>query len=222
MQGNRLFALLQNWTAQLPAEVDFDKLPVPFRTVATDLGSGQPVVFDHGSLPTAIRASVAVPGLFAPIRVGGRTLVDGGLVSNLPVQLARDMGADVVIAVNVGSPLEDPASLNSPADVTQQMVTILMNQNVATQKGLLHGSDVLLEPQLGDLSFTDFACQRRRPAGWLATASQRRRRWRWRPKPGRPIWTRATARPNCRRWRASMASTSTRTATFPPAMCANT
>lgn len=176
VQGNRLFALLQNWTAQLPAEVDFDKLPVPFRTVATDLGSGQPVVFDHGSLPTAIRASVAVPGLFAPIQVGGRTLVDGGLVSNLPVQLARDMGADVVIAVNVGSPLEDPASLNSPADVTQQMVTILMNQNVATQKGLLHGSDVLLEPQLGDLSFTDFSrANDGVQTGWLATqgASQR-------------------------------------------------
>lgn len=156
-QGNRLLALLQNWTAQVPAGAAFDKLPTPFRTIATDLGTGAPVVLDHGSLPRAIRASVAVPGLFAPIKVNGRTLVDGGLVSNLPVQLARDMGADVVIAVNIASPLDDPASLDSPAAVTQQMVTILTNQNVSTQKALLRPGDVLIEPQLGDLSFSDFS-----------------------------------------------------------------
>lgn len=157
VQGNRLLALLQNWTAQLPADASFDKLPTPFRTIATDLGTGKPVILDHGSLPRAIRASVAVPGLFAPIDVGGRVLVDGGLVSNLPVQLARDMGADVIIAVNVGSPLDDPATLDSPAAVTQQMVTILMNQNVDAQKARLKPGDVLIEPQLGDLSFTDFS-----------------------------------------------------------------
>lgn len=157
VQGNRLLALLQNWTVQVPAEASFDKLPTPFRTIATDLGTGAPVVLDHGSLPRAIRASVAVPGLFAPIKVNGRTLVDGGLVSNLPVQLARDMGADVVIAVNIASPLDDPDSLDSPAAVTQQMVTILMNQNVGAQKGQLRRGDVLIEPQLGDLSFTDFS-----------------------------------------------------------------
>ncbi len=157
VQGNRLLALLQNLTPHLPADDAFDKLPTPFRTIATDLGTGAPVVLDHGSLPRAIRASVAVPGLFAPIKVNGRVLVDGGLVSNLPVQLARDMGADVIIAVNIASPLDDPESLDSPAAVTQQMVTILTNQNVATQKALLKPGDVLIEPQLGDLSFTDFS-----------------------------------------------------------------
>lgn len=157
VQGNRLLALLQNWTAQLPADIAFDQLPIPFRTVATDLGSGSPVVLDHGSLPMAIRASVAVPGLFSPIKMDGRVLVDGGLVSNLPVQMARDMGADVVIAVNIGTPLDDPEALASPAAVTQQMVTILMNQNIAAQKALLRPNDILLEPQLGDLSFTDFS-----------------------------------------------------------------
>ncbi|MGO4332832.1 patatin-like phospholipase family protein [Cupriavidus sp. M-11] len=157
VQGNRLLALLQNWTAQLPADASFDKLPTPFRTIATDLGTGKPVILEHGSLPRAIRASVAVPGLFAPIKVNGRVLVDGGLVSNLPVQLARDMGADVVIAVNIGSQLDDPANLDSPAAVTQQMVTILTNQNVDAQKARLRPGDVLIEPQLGDLSFTDFS-----------------------------------------------------------------
>ncbi|AQV97699.1 patatin [Cupriavidus necator] len=157
VQGNRLLALLQNWTGQFPANISFDQLPIPFRAVATDLGNGEPVVLARGSLPLAIRASVAVPGLFAPVKVGGRTLVDGGLVSNLPVQLARDMGADIIIAVNIASPLDDPATLASPAAVTQQMITILTNQNVAAQKALLGARDILLEPQLGQLSFTDFS-----------------------------------------------------------------
>ncbi|GMG89055.1 patatin-like phospholipase family protein [Cupriavidus metallidurans] len=161
VQGNRLLALLQDWTAPWPGDIDFDKLPIPFRTIATDLSSGAPVVLEKGSLPRAIRASAAVPGLFAPFKVDGRTLVDGGLVSNLPVQMARDMGADIVIAVNVASPLDDPSNLDSPAAVTQQMVTILMNQNLAAQKALLGQRDVLLEPDLGDLSFTDFSNARR-------------------------------------------------------------
>lgn len=157
VQGNKLLTLLQDWTSAWPGDVDFNHLPIPFRTIATDLGTGAPVVLEHGSLPRAIRASVAVPGLFAPLKVDNRTLVDGGLVSNLPVQMARDMGADIIIAVNVASPLDDPATLDSPAAVTQQMVTILTNQNVAAQKALLGPRDILLEPDLGALSFTDFS-----------------------------------------------------------------
>ncbi|CAJ0784994.1 Outer membrane protein assembly factor BamA [Ralstonia psammae] len=157
VQGNRLLALLKNWTAQWPDNIEFSRLPIPFKAMATDLATGDGVILDHGSLPLAMRASMAVPGLFAPIEVGGRTLVDGGLVSNLPVQLARDMGADIIIAVNIGSDLQRPEDLASPAAVTQQMITILVGQNVRAQKALLRGKDVLIEPQLSDLSFTDFA-----------------------------------------------------------------
>jgi len=157
VQGNRLLALLKNWTAQWPDNIDFSRLPIPFKAMATDLATGDGVILDHGSLPLAMRASMAVPGLFAPFEVGGRTLVDGGLVSNLPVQLARDMGADIIIAVNIGSDLERPEDLASPAAVTQQMITILVGQNVRAQKALLRGQDVLIEPQLSELSFTDFA-----------------------------------------------------------------
>ncbi len=157
VQGNRLLALLKIWTAQWPDNIDFAHLPIPFRAMATDLATGDGVVLDHGSLALAMRASMAVPGLFAPIEVDGRTLVDGGLVSNLPVQLARDMGVDIVIAVNIGSDLQRPDALASPAAVTEQMITILVGQNVRAQKALLHRSDVLLEPRLTDLSFTDFA-----------------------------------------------------------------
>ncbi|WP_343659742.1 patatin-like phospholipase family protein [Ralstonia sp.] len=157
VQGNRLLALLKNWTAQWPDNIAFSQLPIPFKAMATDLATGDGVILDHGSLPLAMRASMAVPGLFAPIEVGGRTLVDGGLVSNLPVQLARDMGADIIIAVNIGSDLQRPEDLASPAAVTQQMITILVGQNVRAQKALLRGKDVLIEPQLSELSFTDFA-----------------------------------------------------------------
>lgn len=157
VQGNNLLTLLQNWTAQLPANIDFAKLPIPFRAVATDLSLGTKVEMSEGSLPRAMRASMAVPGLFAPFRVGERILVDGGLVSNLPVQTAREMGADVIIAVNIATPLQEASQLQSPASVAQQMVGILIQQNVQTQKALLGKGDILIEPQLTGISLTDFA-----------------------------------------------------------------
>ncbi|WDZ98236.1 patatin-like phospholipase family protein [Herbaspirillum sp. WKF16] len=176
VQGNSLLALLQNWTAQLPANIDFARLPIPFRAVATDLSEGSEVVLDQGSLPRAMRASMAVPGLFAPFRIGARTLVDGGLVSNLPVQTARDMGADVVIAVNIATPLQDAAQLQSPTAVAQQMVGILIQQNVKAQKVLLGSGDVLIEPELGGISFTDFARGKDGVnAGWEAAQRQNER-----------------------------------------------
>ncbi|MDP5009062.1 MAG: patatin-like phospholipase family protein, partial [Glaciimonas sp.] len=157
VQGNRLLALLQNWTPQLPGNIQFDNLPIPFRAVATDLSTGEEVILTHGSLPRAIRASMAVPGLFAPFDLNNRTLVDGGLVSNLPVQLVREMGADIIIAVNISSPLQNAADIDSPAAVAQQMITILLRQNVRAQKALLKESDILIEPDLGNMSITDFA-----------------------------------------------------------------
>jgi NTE family protein len=157
VQGNRLQALLQDWTSAVPGNVSFDRLPIPYRAIATDLRTGQKVVLDHGSLPQAIRASMALPGLFAPADVDGRTLVDGGIVSNLPIETARDMGANVVIAVDIGSPLRPLDALASPADVMQQMIGILIHQNVTRQREQLQAGDVLIEPALGSLSFTDFA-----------------------------------------------------------------
>ncbi|WP_245200113.1 patatin-like phospholipase family protein [Herbaspirillum sp. LeCh32-8] len=173
VQGNNLLTLLQNWTARLPANIDFSRLPIPFRAVATDLSLGTKVEMTEGSLPRAMRASMAVPGLFAPFRVGSRTLVDGGLVSNLPVQTAREMGADVIIAVNIATPLQDAAALQSPTAVAQQMVGILIQQNVQAQKALLGSGDVLIEPQLEGVSFTDFARGKDGiNAGWDAAQRQ--------------------------------------------------
>ncbi|WP_321798736.1 patatin-like phospholipase family protein [Caballeronia sp. J97] len=156
VRANSFLALLQEWTASVPPNHSFDQLPLPFRAVATDLEHGNRVVLDHGSLPIAIRASMAAPGLFSPIEVNGRSLIDGGIVDNLPVDVARELGADIVIAVNISTPLRTRENIKSPADVAQQMIGILIGQNVKAAKSELGPRDILISPDLGDIRFTDF------------------------------------------------------------------
>ena len=134
----------------------FDDLPIPFRAVATDLVTGKPVVLSQGELAGAMRASMSVPGAIEPVRVDGRLLVDGGLTDNLPVDVARAMGADIVIAVNLGTPLLKAEALTSVLGVTDQMVNILTEQNVQASLASLKPTDVLVLPQLGDFSAADF------------------------------------------------------------------
>ncbi|MGE5170747.1 MAG: patatin-like phospholipase family protein [Rudaea sp.] len=134
----------------------FDELPVPFRAVATDLETGKAVVFAEGEMPNVMRASMSIPGAIAPAEVGGQLLVDGMLVDNLPVDVARAMGAEIIIAVNVGTPLARRDKIKSLIGVTGQMVSILTEQNVRAALASLTASDVLIEPQLGDFSATDF------------------------------------------------------------------
>ncbi|MFZ6691975.1 patatin-like phospholipase family protein [Undibacterium sp. SXout20W] len=157
VQASQFQELIQNWTAHLPPDISFDQLPIPFRAVATDLESGQMVIFEKGSLHKAIRASMAAPGVFAPTEIDGRLLSDGGLVRNLPVDIARSMGADIIIAVNIGTPLLPRDKLQSLFNVSQQMVNILTEQNVQAQKALLKPGDILIEPDLGTIGFMDFA-----------------------------------------------------------------
>ena len=134
--------------------------PVPFAAVATDLKTGQRVDLQEAPLFAAIRASLSVPGLFPPFRYDGRSLVDGGLVRNLPVDLARALGADVVIAVNLGTPLADEAGVGDALGATQQMLNILTERNVRRSLRELRPQDVLIEPQLGAASFVDFKAAR--------------------------------------------------------------
>ncbi|MFC0351299.1 patatin-like phospholipase family protein [Undibacterium danionis] len=157
VQATQFLELFHNWTAHLKSDVAFDDLPIPFRAVATNLESGKMVVFDKGPLHLAIRASMAAPGVFSPVELDGKLLVDGGLVRNLPVDIARNMGADVIIAVNIGTPLLPRSNLSSLINVSQQMVNILTEQNVEQQKALLTSKDILIEPNLGNVSFMDFA-----------------------------------------------------------------
>jgi NTE family protein len=134
----------------------FDDLPIPFRAVATDLVTGKPVVFSEGEVVRAMRASMSVPGAVAPVEIDGRLLVDGGLVDNLPVDVARTMGADVVIAVNLGTPLMKRDQLGSIFGVVGQMIGILTEQNVQASLASLKPTDILILPELGDYSAANF------------------------------------------------------------------
>ena len=134
----------------------FDHLPIPFRAIATDIGNGQMVVLDKGSLAMSMRASMSVPGVFAPQKLDGRLLVDGGLVRNLGVDVARGMGADIVIAVNLGSGLLKPDEVQSIFSVAEQTLAILTEQNVQRSLAELKPTNILIEPALGDFSSSDF------------------------------------------------------------------
>jgi NTE family protein len=134
----------------------FDELAIPFRAVATDLVTGKAVVFSEGELANVMRASMSVPGAVAPAEFGGMMLVDGMLTSNLPVQTARAMGADVVIAVNVGTPLLKREKLTGILGVSSQVLSILTEQNVQASIDSLKSTDILISPDLGDYSTGDF------------------------------------------------------------------
>lgn len=135
---------------------NFDHLPIPYRAVATDLVTGKAVVLKEGELSVAMRASMSVPGAIQPVRLGNTQLVDGGLTNNLPVDVARAMGADIVIAVNLGTPLLRPDQLNSILGVTGQMISILTEQNVQASLASLKATDILILPHLDDFSAADF------------------------------------------------------------------
>jgi NTE family protein len=138
-------------------ERQIQDLPLPIALIATDIGTGQKVVFREGSLTQAMRASMSVPGLLAPLEYEGRKLVDGGLVDNVPIGVARSLcDADVVIAVNVGSPLLKPEEVSSLLSVSAQMVNILTEQNVAQSLATLKPGDIYIKPDLEGISAADF------------------------------------------------------------------
>ncbi|HKO68188.1 MAG TPA: patatin-like phospholipase family protein [Burkholderiaceae bacterium] len=141
---------------QVTSARSFDELPIPFRAIATDIGTGEMVVLKEGSVVQAIRASMSVPGAVAPVEVGRRQLVDGGLVRNLPVDIARSMGAEIIIAVNLGTPLLKPEQITSALTVSVQMLNILTEQNVGRSLAELTARDILILPELGDYSAADF------------------------------------------------------------------
>src|SRR5690606_17629455 len=124
IQGQKLEQVLRSAALPVAAIQQFDRLPIPFRAVATDLETGEAVIMDSGDLVTAMRASMSAPGVFAPAERDNRLLVDGGLVENLPVEIARAMGVDVLVVVDVSFPLYDSKDLTSPIEITNQAFAI--------------------------------------------------------------------------------------------------
>jgi len=139
-------------------ERTIESLPLPLSIVATDIGTGERVVFRSGELAAAMRASMSVPAVLAPVAYKGRYLVDGGLVDNLPVLEARERcQADVIIAVDVGSPLLQPQQVQSLASVSLQMINILTEQNAQASRARLGPRDIYIQPDLKGITAADFA-----------------------------------------------------------------
>lgn len=143
--GQRITQLLTRLTWHVHPTDDFRRLPLPFVAVATDLETGEPVPLERGSLPLALRASLAIPSLFTPVRLQGRHLVDGGVSRNLPAEDVRRLGADVVICSDVTEPLEPADSLGTFLDVLTQTVSFRTVREVERQRAQC---DVLIRPEL--------------------------------------------------------------------------
>ncbi len=155
--GHNVELTLRSATLPVAHIRSFEELPTPYVAVATDLVTGGMVVLDRGDLSTAMRASMSIPGAFSPVEVAGSVLVDGGLVRNLPVDVVRAMGADVVIAVDLTPPLYDAEELESAIEVSTQTFRISTLQNTVPQReALVSGRDVLLRPDVADVPITEF------------------------------------------------------------------
>ena len=156
-EGQRLAVALRRALLPSAGIADFDALPIRFRAVGTDLETGEAVVMDRGDLVNAVRASMAVPGVFAPVSYGERSLIDGGVAMNLPVEIAQAMGAERIIAVDISAPLKTREQLRDPLSIADQMVTALMLKETMRQRACLGADDVLIVPELGELGSADFA-----------------------------------------------------------------
>lgn len=157
VQGHSLHLLLKDLMAGASLIDDFNQLPIPFRSVATDLEKAETVAIGQGDIATAVQASMAIPGVFSPVEIDGRLLIDGGVTQNLPISVVRAMGADVVIAVDIGTPLTSRENLQSVVAILDQLTNVLTQDNVREQKATLASGDVFIQPDLGEHTATDFA-----------------------------------------------------------------
>jgi NTE family protein len=135
---------------------DIQTLPIPFRAVAADITTGEAVVLDKGSLSRAMRASMSIPGAMAPVEIGGRLLVDGGIANNLPIDEARKLCGDVVIAVNISTPPLEREEISSALSVSLQIVNLLGKSTVDQQLKNMRDRDVLISPDLPGISAGSF------------------------------------------------------------------
>ncbi|MFO7845727.1 MAG: patatin-like phospholipase family protein [Balneolaceae bacterium] len=142
--GQNINSFLSRYTWPVHGTEKFENFPIPYATVATELSSGEPVIFDSGYLPDAIRASISIPSLFRPHRINGVEYIDGGVSNNLPVNVAREMGANYIISVNVSSPVFPSDSLNTFTEVLNQVVNYRINEKIEAS---IKDSDIYISPE---------------------------------------------------------------------------
>lgn len=148
--------LLRTYVARSRMVADFNKLPIPFRAVATDMISGEMVVLDHGDLATAMRASMAIPGAFSPVIGDGYILSDGGMVRNIPVDVARATCADIVIVVNLVEPDAKPEKLVQATQLLARSMDVMLEANEKIQLQSLTERDIRIDVPMGDIGTADF------------------------------------------------------------------
>ncbi|MGB8712513.1 MAG: patatin-like phospholipase family protein [Onishia taeanensis] len=174
IQGQKFDLALRELTLQVSSVTDFDDLYIPFRAVASDIGVGKRVVLGSGDLATAMRASMSVPGAFAATEIDGRLLVDGGITDNIPIDVVRDMGADIIIAVDISTPYLPADEVNNLIKITLQLTSIMTRVNADRQIATLSGRDVLIVPDLGDITSSDFERASEAIVKGLAAANAKR------------------------------------------------
>ena len=151
--GQKIILELSKWTREYGQIYDFDKFPIPFRCNAFDIISGKEVIIKEGSLANALRASLSIPTIFAPVEWGDALLVDGGVVNNLPVDIAKEMGADIVLAIDVSSPVHTKIDINNIYDIIFQSITVHGNEKWFKS---IEDADFFIKPEIENVNLTDY------------------------------------------------------------------
>ncbi len=157
LQGQSMNQIIRELIGLVPDQESFDNLAIPYRAIATDLSSRETIVIDQGSLVSAMRASSSVPGALAPEPYKGRLLVDGGLSNNIPIAEAKDLGADIIIAVDISSDLKEQKDITGALAVIGQLSAFLTTEGTQRQLEKLEPNDILLSPKIESMSMTDFS-----------------------------------------------------------------
>lgn len=172
-QGQGMRRLIESMLGSYPVLKSFDDLSVSYRAVAADLETGEEIVISKGDLATAMQASMSLPGILRPIEIDGRVLVDGGITNNLPVSVAKDLGADIIIAVDIGSQPLEAKQIANTFDVLGQLSNFLTLENQQRARALLGKSDLLIKPDLEGITLTDFSSiEKGIHAGYAAASAE--------------------------------------------------
>ena len=176
--GHGMAALLRDATSNLPALRSFNELPIPYRAIATDIETVQPVILSHGNLALAMQASMSIPGALKPVELEGKLLADGGIVNNLPIDIAKKMGAQVVIAVDISDKLKSREELDSALGIIDQLTTYMTRSGTERQLALMGAQDILLTPDVAGFAVADFdrmpqIVERGKSAAYLAMSQLR-------------------------------------------------
>ncbi|MBQ4889383.1 patatin-like phospholipase family protein [Shewanella sp. MMG014] len=157
LRGQTMGNLYLDSFGAIENQVSFNDLATPFSAIATDISTGEAVVLNQGNLLKAMQASATVPGILQPTVIDGKSLVDGGIVSNLPVETAKNMGADIVIAIDIGADLSAQEQLNSAIAIVGQLSTLMTRANAVEQIATLSDADILIRPDVSNFDTTDFS-----------------------------------------------------------------